>query len=258
MAFVQTEAVVLRVRPLGEADRLLHLYAGSEGKLQAVARGARRPRNRLLGATQLFSHTRFLLLSGRSLHTVSQAELIESFQPLREDLHKLAYASYAAELLDRSVEEGAGQEGLYRLLLDTLRLIARGAGLPAVTRAFELGLLSAVGVGPRLEGCVACGCPRAAGWRFSPAEGGLLCQSCAGRDPHARSIGAGELEALRFLARGVEPAPRLALGREAEERIKELLREYLDHHLPGAPRSRAFLDGIEAGENGKEKEGRWA
>ncbi len=49
MALYRTEAIVLRTRNLGEADKILTLFTESRGKVSAVARGSRRPRNHLMG-----------------------------------------------------------------------------------------------------------------------------------------------------------------------------------------------------------------
>jgi len=52
----QTQALVLRTAPLGEADRIVTLLAADGRKLRAVARGARKSRRRFLGCLELFSH----------------------------------------------------------------------------------------------------------------------------------------------------------------------------------------------------------
>src|SRR5690606_36846968 len=82
MALYKAEAVVLRSRSLGEADKIVTLFTYERGKVEAVARGVRRPRSRLLGVTQLFIHGRFLPYERKSLDTISQGEIVRSFLPL--------------------------------------------------------------------------------------------------------------------------------------------------------------------------------
>ena len=67
-----------------------------------------------------------MLYSGRSLETVSQAEIKRSFVGLRDDLVKLAHASYIAELLDVSVEPGEPSEDLFTLLQESFVRDRRG------------------------------------------------------------------------------------------------------------------------------------
>ena len=40
----QTEAIIIKKTKLGEADRILTLYTPGLGKIQAVAKGVRRPK----------------------------------------------------------------------------------------------------------------------------------------------------------------------------------------------------------------------
>ena len=104
MALYRTEAVVLRTRNLGEADKILTLFSDKRGKIRAVARGSRRPRNHLMGVSQPFTYGSFLIFKGKNLDSVSQGSIIDAQVYLREDLLKMAHASYI-ELVDRLTEE---------------------------------------------------------------------------------------------------------------------------------------------------------
>jgi DNA repair protein RecO (recombination protein O) len=75
--------------------------------------------SRLAGSVEPLSHGSFMFAHGRSLDIITQAQPIETFQPLREDLSRLSHALYAAELIDRATEERSENFALYRLLLDT-------------------------------------------------------------------------------------------------------------------------------------------
>ena len=88
MVSFKGEGIVLRVRNIGEADRIVTLYTAQKGKIRAAARGARRIRNRLLSPTQVFTHGRYLVFPGKELHTLSQAEIINSYQDFRDDLRR--------------------------------------------------------------------------------------------------------------------------------------------------------------------------
>jgi len=195
----KAEGVVLRSRNLGEADKIVTFFTHTRGKVEAVAKGARRPRSRLLGPTQLFTHGRYLFFEGKNLDTISQGEIVQPFRSLREDLDRMAYASYAAELVDRSTEPGDRHEGLFPLLVAVLGLLAEGNDLALTVRYFELQLLAELGFRPRLEGCVRCGGPKAP--YFSLDLGGLLCDACRPADPQAVRLGDEAVHALRFLER---------------------------------------------------------
>ena len=202
MGLYKAEGVVLRARNLGEADKVIIFFTHTRGKVEAVARGVRRPRSRLLGPTQLFTYGRYLFFEGKDLDTLSQGEVVESFRSLREDLDRMAYASYVAELVDRSTETGDRHEGLFPLLVAVLRLLSTGDQLSLVARYFELHLLAELGYRPQLGGCTGCGAEQAV--LFSAEAGGLLCERCGSADPSAVFLGEEALQSLRFLQR-VEP-----------------------------------------------------
>ena len=79
MALYRTEAVVLRTYNLGEADKILTLFTKNRGKVRASARGSRRPRNHLMGVSQVFTHGSFLIFRGKSLDSVSQGTIIDAW-----------------------------------------------------------------------------------------------------------------------------------------------------------------------------------
>ena len=62
---VKTEAVVLRSIRYGEADRILHLYSTTRGRIGAIAKGARKPRSRFGGRLEPFFRLDLLLHEGR-------------------------------------------------------------------------------------------------------------------------------------------------------------------------------------------------
>jgi DNA repair protein RecO (recombination protein O) len=104
---LRVEAVVLRHTDWGEADRLLVLYTREAGKLRAIAKGARRLRSRKAGHLEPFTRVTLMLARGRDLWIVTQAQTVNAYLPLREDLLRTSYAIYVMELLDRfTYEEG--------------------------------------------------------------------------------------------------------------------------------------------------------
>ena len=111
----KTEAIILRQRKLGEADKIITLYTPNYGKLEAVAKGVRRPKSRLAGHLEVLTYTSAMLAQGRNLDVVTQAQAIESFAPLRDDLNRLSRAFYAAELVDRFSPEGAESYHIFQL-----------------------------------------------------------------------------------------------------------------------------------------------
>src|SRR5689334_11560075 len=93
--------IVLKRSDVGEADRLLTLLTAERGKLRAVAKGARKPTARKTGHVELFNQASFLIAVAREIDLVSQVDTLEPFLRVRDDLDRLSYAYYFAELADR-------------------------------------------------------------------------------------------------------------------------------------------------------------
>lgn len=239
----RSEAIILRRSDFGEADRLLTLYTHEFGKIQAIAKGARKPQSRKTGHVELFMRSKCFFARGRDLNILTQAELVEAYAALREDLIKATYASYAVELLDRfTVEEDKNMQ-LYDLLADTLKQLTSDVDVLLVARFYELRLLSITGFQPRLFHCVACSKPIEDQDQFFSAElGGLLCPDCQTVDRKARPVTAVAVKVLRYLqTRPWNIVTHLQLKRPLLHELEHILHFYLTHILERNLKSVDFL-----------------
>ena len=125
----KTEAIIVRQRKLGEADRFLTVYTPALGKLDVKAKGVRKMTSRLSGHLQPLTRCMLALVQGHAGDVVTGVETMESFRHLHEDLDALSRGLYAAELADRMTAEHVHNFPTYRLLLDTLRRLDTGVGL---------------------------------------------------------------------------------------------------------------------------------
>ena len=80
----KTEAIVLRYRRLGEADRIVSLLTPHRGKLDVVARGVLRSRSKLAGHLEPGTRLEVALAAGRSMDIVTQAQGLDSFAAMRD------------------------------------------------------------------------------------------------------------------------------------------------------------------------------
>ncbi len=96
---------MLRHADYGEADRLLTLYTRQLGKTRALAKGARKIASRKAGHIEPFTHVKLQLAKGRDMPLVTQADTVDAYQALREDLILTSQAAYVLELLDRFTYE---------------------------------------------------------------------------------------------------------------------------------------------------------
>jgi len=142
----RVDAVVLRHSDYGEADRLLTLYTRQFGKTRAIAKGARKIASRKAGHIEPFTHVRLQLAKGRDTLIVTQADTVDAYLSLRDDLVLTSQAAYVLELLDRfSYEDETENSAIFRLLTDTLSRLASNSDVWLVTRYYEMRLLDHVG-----------------------------------------------------------------------------------------------------------------
>ena len=239
----RTEALVLRRTDFGEADRLLTVFTPGRGKLRLVAKGARKPSSRKSGHVELFSHGQFMVAVGRELDILTQAETLEPFLPLREDLLRTTYAYYVAELADAFTAERDENGPLFRLLMDAFGWLCTAGDLSLAARYYELHLLGLVGYHPQLFVCVGCKSqlePEAS--YLSAADGGILCPRC-GRDwTGAAALSINALKVLRFLqTRGWETCRLLRLSPSTRAEIERVLHTYITYHLERKLKSVDFI-----------------
>ncbi len=199
----RTQAIILKRRDFGEADRLLTLVTPMHGKLDVIAKGARKPTSTKTGHVELFTLADILVHRGRNLNIAAQVEMVNPYLALREDLGRGAYAGYAAELLDRFTLDGEEELGsLFNLLCDTLGRLCIDDDPRRVIRHYELQLLDYVGFRPELNECVITHEPiQPEDQYFSYADGGVVSPGAAHFASSAVSITLPTLKLLRYIQR---------------------------------------------------------
>lgn len=262
-------ALVLRVRPLGEKDRITTLFSPEIGRFSAVCKGARGPKAKLAAVAQPFIIARFLLNKGRSLDIVNQAQIESAHIHIAGEMGKAAWASFGCEIAD-NLPEGLPDERGFEILcvlLATLDAIpSRGASeessfdaaLDAAGAWFQAQWLAHQGYGAVIGFCAACGEKIAlagdaqqSAIAFSAPQGGTLCAQCARSDPAHFGVSAQSLRALYRLERSrrapasLRDAP-FGLGERQSGELGTLLRRSVAQHLGTRLRSQAFLDEIRA------------
>ena len=239
----RTEAIVIRRRDWGEADRLLTLYSREKGKIQAVAKGARKPRSRKSGHVELFARTRLLVARSRSIDIVTQAETVEIYRLLRESLETATLAHYFAELLDRFTGEAEPDQALYHLISSAFGWLCERNDLGLVARYYELQLLDLAGFRPELHDCPVCGTQlEPADSFFSPPDGGVLCRACGLGRRDARSLSLSAFKVLRYgQTRQWNHFRRLRLTGPLHAEVESALHRYIVYLLERNLKSVEFM-----------------
>ncbi len=242
MKLYKVNAIVLRSIECGNGDKLLVLFSREFGRMKVMAHGVSKPFSRKRGSVQPFTYTKFLIGRGRELDSVSQCEGMEMFPFIRHDLETIGYASYLSELVLSLTPEGERNEPLFRLLLETMRLMEEG-GAEILTRSFEIKAAALMGYRPVLDACAHCGEPLAGRLFFCAEAGGALCQNCHAVDARAVPVSRGMVEILKALLNWPQGRLRqLKISAADRRQIKTLLYEYLKYYLERDLKSVSFLN----------------
>jgi DNA repair protein RecO (recombination protein O) len=181
---------------------------------------------------------------GRNIDTITGAQTIHAFLPLKSDLWLTACGVYVAELVNHFAAEHQENAPLFGLLVATLSRLSDGDDPDFVLRYFEIHLLDTAGYRPQLRECVVCHKPLEPEVNFfSPPSGGLFCPSCRATQGFGQEVSLNAQKVLRYLqgndyAAASRVRMEVALGREIEGLLTQLLR----YHLEREVRSAVWLD----------------
>ena len=184
MAAISTPALVLRRADYSDYDRMVTLFSPRLGRIDAIARGCRRPKSPLLNACEPFTSGEFQFYQRGERFTLEQCQISESFFELRMDYDRLTHGVYWLKLLEAAVMPDVPMEDLF---LITLRALAHlnYSQLPPelLTMAFEMHLMAQLGYAPRVDACMRCGRAIDSDARFDADRGGCVCLNCPSSAP---------------------------------------------------------------------------
>lgn len=270
MAFLKTEAVVIKTFNLRETDKIITFFSADFGKIQGIAKGIRKIKSRYSGKLELFTRVRVIFFrktavggfSGtHPLLRITQVDAIEAFPQLHADFNKIIGASYVAEFLNKVFEEYDNtHQAVYTLVCDTLRVLAASDQLRNILPAFEIRLLAELGYAPILDHCTVCGKtlgrqaaelptspPQGELMGFSSAAGGIVCQACKLLKKDSLAISPEAVVILRqLLAADLNAVPAIALPTEKYREIKNLLANHFHYHLGLSLKTEAFVQKLRA------------
>lgn len=249
MPIQKSEAFVLRKQELRETSLIITFYTKAFGKIKGILRGVRGPRAQCGGANvEIFALDDIVFYERKrtDIFTVSNCDLVDYFYPVRRSLEKLACAAYMIELLDSVTVPGDANEGVFVILLNSLRLLSGESSAKRAARIFEIKLLNLLGLMPTMELCAMCRNRVGADSAFSFRSGGLICGKCRPSDRNARPISQGTAKFIEHIrACQFETAARIKVSREVGKELEMTLRRFLDYHIERRLKTLSFLNAIE-------------
>ena len=176
---INARGLVVSEKRVGESDRLVTVLTDEKGVLRAFVRQSKQAGGGRLSATRLFTYSRFSIFEGRDSYIIDDAQPIEVFFDLREDIGRLSLAQYFCELAVALAPQGTEAGDYLRLLLNAMYFLCKGSRPNAILKAVvEMRMMSLAGYQPDLVCCAECGCYESETMFFLPRSGKILCGGC--------------------------------------------------------------------------------
>jgi len=239
MANYKTRGIIIRRSNFGEADRLLTIFTERFGKIKVIAKGARKTTSRLGGNLEPFCLANLVIAEGRNLDIVCEAEIIECFFAIRNNLKSTHISYYLAEAIDKLTGEHEKHPEVLDLLLEVLNKVGQ-INDDLLISYFELNLLSILGFGPEIDRCLACHKILLSEDNFfDSAEGGIVCSHC---QPNGIKISNNAIKLLRFFLKNrLKNLKKLITSIEIQKEAKKITQNYIDYISQQEFKSRRFL-----------------
>ncbi len=248
MPTCRTRGVVLKVAGHGESDKIVTFYSPDIGRVTAIAKGAKRSKQRFVNKLEEFSLLGITYRPSRNggLFFLSEADLENPFLSLRSIHQRYVSAMLACELIIRFTREHDPDPEIFSLLLWQLDAVSRGIPPLQITALFHLRLLGATGYQPELAHCSSCSRAVDSGRSFAlqPANGSLVCNRC--NHQIQQSNFSLSLQTIKFLQTAqhmdIQRLERLQLPDRAAREALHVLNRYSQHLLQRDIHSWRFVD----------------
>src|SRR5256714_9151335 len=240
----ETEAIILKTFPLGEADRLVSFCGRTSGRIRGVAGGARRLKNRYGSSLELLSHVKiwYVEKETRELVRIQQCELLESFHKAQSDYELSTGLAVVSETAEHVLPEHEAAEPMFRLILLTVREVERTGDWTLPLSYFAFWTVRLGGWLPRFDQCSRCGTLFGAGIAYHAAwEPGLLCEKC--RMPGMRLLHAAARElAERFAGERLDRFQGSLEIKVPVRELREAALNWIEHHSDRKLKTRSLLE----------------
>ncbi|HMI51521.1 MAG TPA: DNA repair protein RecO [Candidatus Saccharimonadales bacterium] len=240
----ETEAIILKSFPLGEADRLVSFFGRSSGRMRGVAAGARRVKNRYGSTLEILSHVQlwYVEKETRDLVRIQQCELLESFHKSQSDYGLSTGLAVVSEIAELVLPERETAEAMFRLILLTAREIERTGDWPVPVSYFAFWTVRLGGYLPQMDRCSNCGALFGSQPAFHAKwEEGLLCDKC--RRPGMKPLSAeARYLAGRYAAEKLDKFVDAEPLRSLAAQLREAALNWIENHTERKLNVRELLE----------------
>ena len=179
MEEANVHGLVVRETKVGEHDKILTLLTLEKGLITVSGKGVRSLKSKNMVSCQPFTYSSFFIKKSNKYYYVSESQPIENFFGIKENLDKLALASYICDVASELAVEDMPDPDLLRLTLNTLYAIDQDKySFAQIKAAFEMRVSAISGFLPDLNGCGMCEKEPEGDHYLDIMNGRLLCKEC--------------------------------------------------------------------------------
>lgn len=151
-----TQAVILKKTPIWENDINITLYCPLLGKIQAIAKGARKTSSHWSGNLEPMNLCQVQLYKSASRFTITQCQVEKNFKNIYKKMETVSMALLILEIFQKSTYASEHSQELFGLISDTFYRLNCSQEPFLVLERFKLHLLKLNGALPNMTTCVFC------------------------------------------------------------------------------------------------------
>jgi len=232
MRTIRTKGIIIAEKQLSDFDKVLTILTPNMGKIECIAKGARRPKSLLMAGTQFLCFGEYLLYKGSENYSMNSCETIEVFYDIRTDLDKLKYAVHITKIVNDVTTENQNNYKILQLYLNTLYVISKtDKDLDLINSIFKIRLLSIIGYRPEIRECIICKNKEEIE-KFSIKDNGFKCKACGKQDTAAINMSQTTKDAIRYIILAeAKKIYSFQISKESIEELKIISKVYLNEKL---------------------------
>lgn len=248
MSIHKTEVLVLNKWDFRETSVVAHFFSRDFGKISGLLKGIRTEPAKFASTLEHFSHNEIIFYKKRNsaLHLVSQCDIKNNFSLIRQDISRVAVASFMMELISAVMGEEDANPEVFDLATTCLRELEVNDNPEKIMTIFKIKMLAFSGFKPHLDSCVSCGQRINTHSKFSFGLGGLLCARCYPKDLKARSIFRGTVASILHIEKNdFRSNLNLGMNPQIKKELNIILNAFLNFHLEKELKSQKVMNKLD-------------
>lgn len=234
---------------IGESDKFIAIFTKSNGKVMVNAPYAKKHNRGLASRTQIFVYGEFMLQETKGNYKLLQADIIEAFHDLRNDLLRLSYSAYVLEFIDVTMEENLSSPDVLRLVVRTLQAMCKDEIKSNLIRhIFELKHMCLLGFMPNVFSCNGCGLSHgeSAKLYFDIVQGGIVCADCSEPSQYRLKISEGTLHAMQYIVSvHIDEIFTFTVSDKVLFEYNKIMSKYISYYIDKKFKTLKFIEDIE-------------